>query len=273
MCSPSLPLDNRNNNSQAIERKSAMCSIPARTIPDWGQTETPSLDSAAIMVLKTNDLDELNEIEERFGSALMMETHGEQCTSTSQDHRVADIDSAVSAQPADQMPVVASKSSKPNMTLMERFMDLPGELQMQIVDHVRHLGFPHAQRLKTTCKGFNGIVPKPNKRQIHIDELSPLAMEKRLFACYDCFRLRPSTAFGDAQRTGKRGKNGQNCQKRFCVDCGLNFTSEAVTVPRYRPGSQYKVNGDVYVVCHTCGPIKLRYRLQGVCRQGREETF
>ncbi|OCL05468.1 hypothetical protein AOQ84DRAFT_271563, partial [Glonium stellatum] len=123
---------------------------------------------------------------------------------------------------------------------------LPVELQKDIIDF---LDFPSKQALRSTSHHFFIITKRPTHGELLVIEQSAWAIERRLYACKDCIRLRPSHKFADAMRKGPKGLNGRQPHKRFCIDCGLHPKPRTT---RYSPGARIEVEGKRYVLCNIC---------------------
>ncbi|KAH9907821.1 hypothetical protein F4778DRAFT_448467 [Xylariomycetidae sp. FL2044] len=130
-------------------------------------------------------------------------------------------------------------------------LGIPAELQLHIVEMV---DFPANRHLEATCRQFRSLMQTLRDRLFN-DERSDFAMEHRLFACFDCQRIKPSSAFADTQRKGSRGKNGVMARFRFCIRCGIKEVHERVPRTRYSPGVRFKSQGKWVVWCVCCGKI------------------
>jgi hypothetical protein len=69
------------------------------------------------------------------------------------------------------------------------------------------------------------------------------------FACFTCAKVLPRSRFANAQSKHKRGRNGSDQKRRFCVQCGLENGSHG-------PGNMV-VQGDIIrMVCRQCKRLK-----------------
>ncbi|CAG8022057.1 unnamed protein product [Penicillium salamii] len=140
-------------------------------------------------------------------------------------------------------------------TTTTTLLGLPTEIQLHII---KFLDYPSSIALSHTNQSFRAIVPTepPTTNEQKLSLL--LDMEKwpkyaHFFSCNIGLKLRHENAFADKQLRGKRGKDGTQQDRRFCLDCG--FYNKM-----YQPGHFLKVNGRDEVLCAMC-----RKR----CRYGR----
>ena len=131
-------------------------------------------------------------------------------------------------------------------TSPSRLLALPVELQKDIIEL---LDIPSKLALRITSWQFSFLIKPPTHQDLLAAERSTWAMARRLFACQDCIRLRPSREFADAMKKGPKGLNGKEPHKRFCIDCGLHPKPRTT---RYSPGSEMEVMGKRYVICKFC---------------------
>jgi hypothetical protein len=125
-------------------------------------------------------------------------------------------------------------------------IDLPNEIQQHIIDY---LDFPSNVLLKMTCRYFNTFITALGHGELMEAETSDFCLQKDLYACRDCLRLRTKTTFADNVVRKRRGRYRIDSAKRFCVDCGVN-PREGTT--RYCAGSQIVMQGELYVICGSC---------------------
>ncbi|KAK4127199.1 hypothetical protein N657DRAFT_535383, partial [Parathielavia appendiculata] len=95
---------------------------------------------------------------------------------------------------------------------------LPGELHNKIL---QQLGPMHRLLLRTTCRYFRAIMPPLNPYELLAAEASKIGMERQLYACSFCHRLRPASKFDDSMKEWARGKGARDSINRFCLDCGV----------------------------------------------------
>ncbi|KAF8856859.1 hypothetical protein BDZ45DRAFT_675222 [Acephala macrosclerotiorum] len=138
------------------------------------------------------------------------------------------------------------QANSPPSTLLT----LPLEIQNSITTH---LTTPSILALRQTCTHFNHTLSPPTHPQLLLTEKTPWATSRNLYACKDCLRLRPSSKFADAMKKGKKGLNGKEPHKRFCVDCGVEPKKGET---RYSPGTEIVVDGERRVFCEGCGKRK-----------------
>lgn len=136
------------------------------------------------------------------------------------------------------------------MTKPASLMGLPTELQLLIAEQ---LSFPESNGLKYANRHFYTIVKPLRGCDLRSEERSPFGVASGLFACKDCLRLRRSFRFADQMRKGKRGKNGSEGYKRFCLDCGLN---PKPGTSRYTAGNRIVLQGNTYLLCLDCNELK-----------------
>nr|POE49262.1 hypothetical protein CFP56_32412 [Quercus suber] len=66
------------------------------------------------------------------------------------------------------------------------------------------------------------------------------------FACFLCLKILPRSDFSRPHTRGKRGKQGTQQERRFCMECGF-------ATGRISPGSQVSLqDGDLLFVCRFC---------------------
>ncbi|CZR58331.1 uncharacterized protein PAC_08223 [Phialocephala subalpina] len=125
-------------------------------------------------------------------------------------------------------------------------LNIPLEIQNSITSHLKT---PDILSLRLTCTHFELTIPPPTHIQLLITEKTSWAQVRNLYTCKDCLCLRPSNKFADAMKKGKKGLNGKEPQKRFCVDCG---TEPKRGETRYSPGTEIVVEGERRVFCEWC---------------------
>lgn len=98
---------------------------------------------------------------------------------------------------------------------------LPDELCVEIIDNLDMESFI---QLSQVNKQFRRLCDRhdPSKR----DAMHKYLLERQddddiCFACFTCLQPRSFLAFTRSQITGKRGANGKDQKKRWCVRCGL----------------------------------------------------
>jgi hypothetical protein len=138
---------------------------------------------------------------------------------------------------SDLREVVVTKS---------RLLALPGELKKNIIDV---LDIPSKLALRITSRDFFLLIKPATHKDLMAIEKSVWAIQRGLYTCMDCTRLRPSCKFADAMRKGSKGLNGKKPHRRFCIDCGLH---PKLHTTRYSPGAEITVNDKRYVLCKKC---------------------
>lgn len=136
------------------------------------------------------------------------------------------------------------------MAAVSRLLNLPGELQDQVVDY---LSFPDNVNLKNSCRHFHAAIPKLAHEQLLVAELTDLATEKDVYTCRYCLRLRSGPRFADTMLKAKKRRGGGEACKRFCVDCGI-FPGPGITC--YSRGDRITVRGEAFVICIRCNEFK-----------------
>ncbi|KAE8324450.1 hypothetical protein BDV39DRAFT_180516 [Aspergillus sergii] len=129
-------------------------------------------------------------------------------------------------------------------------LDLPTEIHQHIA---QCLDFPSLIQLKLVCQHFYALLPPLSFNRMLEVEVSAFGMQKDLYTCGDCLRLRPRARFADNMVKKKRAKFAVGAKKRFCVDCGVNARQGTT---RYTRGSQIIVQGEQYVICRSCGAFR-----------------
>ncbi|KAK4103190.1 hypothetical protein N658DRAFT_392608, partial [Parathielavia hyrcaniae] len=123
---------------------------------------------------------------------------------------------------------------------------LPGELHNKIL---QQLGPMHRLLLRATCRYFRTIIPPLNLYELLAAEASRIGMERKLYACSFCHRLRPATCFDDSMKEWARGKGARDSIKRFCLDCGVRSPPGRVG---YGRGDHIRIKGALFVICFYC---------------------
>lgn len=138
---------------------------------------------------------------------------------------------------------------------------IPTELKLLII---QNLELVDQICLKMTCQTFNNLIPRLDMPQLLEVELSAYGTQegKERYACKDCLRLLPKTAFGDQMVKGKKGKNGTYRENRFCVQCGINPRPGTT---RYSRGACIERQGEHFVVCLRCAQYE-RGAVEGLCK-------
>ncbi|KAK3933530.1 hypothetical protein QBC46DRAFT_401881 [Diplogelasinospora grovesii] len=131
-------------------------------------------------------------------------------------------------------------------TSSRTLLTLPGEIQNKIVGKLEPLDL---LLLRATCRHFRNIIPPLNIHELLVAESSKTGMERDLYACRLCLRLRHSSHFADTMmKKGKRKLAGGGIS-RFCVECGLKPPPGQ---NGYSPGTHITRNGVVSVICIYC---------------------
>lgn len=131
-------------------------------------------------------------------------------------------------------------------------LKLPTELHSHIISY---LSFPENVHLKITCRYFYGLVTFDHAAQISA-ETSPYAIDKGLYACHSCERLRASHWFADSMLRRKRRRGGFNARKRLYVEYGTRPAGKTA-VQRYTPGTHIEIQGVYHVICVRCRQFTL----------------
>ncbi|PQK11672.1 hypothetical protein BB8028_0003g02960 [Beauveria bassiana] len=130
---------------------------------------------------------------------------------------------------------------------MVQLLELPVELQVEIFGR---LAFPDNVNLKYTCRGLYDLINFDHTAQMEAEN-SKYAVEKRLFVCNDCHRMRRSHQFADKMIKKSRRRGGSEALTRFCIDCGVTPKGEKNSL-RYTPGSHISIQGVHHVICQAC---------------------
>ncbi|KAL2823006.1 hypothetical protein BJX63DRAFT_3604 [Aspergillus granulosus] len=136
---------------------------------------------------------------------------------------------------------------------------LPPELHLLILTH---LTFPETTHLKLTCTYFHNLIPSLTHAELLTAECTDFAVERDLYACRYCLRLRSGDQFGDRMLHRRRGRRGRHAGRRFCVQCGLMPREGGEA--RYGPGAKVVLRGGTYVLCKECGGFGVAGILGGV---------
>ena len=133
---------------------------------------------------------------------------------------------------------------------------LATELHLNIVSQLKDAdegGAFAARHLRLTNRHFYNIVEQATHSELLRVEQTEWAMERRLYACMYCIRLRHASKFADTMLKGKTGRNGTQTYRRFCVDCGF---APPKGQTRYSAGTEVRVNGTRWVWCQRCKVVK-----------------
>ncbi|KAL2015920.1 hypothetical protein VTK56DRAFT_4534 [Thermocarpiscus australiensis] len=131
-------------------------------------------------------------------------------------------------------------------TASRTLLTLPGEIQNKIIGELEPIDIP---LLRATCRYFRKIIPPRSMRELLVAESSSTGMERDLYACCLCLRLRHSSHFADKMMKRHKRKLAAGSSTRFCMECGLN---PAPGQHGYCPGSHITKNGVVSVICISC---------------------
>ncbi|KAF2838156.1 hypothetical protein M501DRAFT_1017180 [Patellaria atrata CBS 101060] len=144
---------------------------------------------------------------------------------------------------------------------------LPPEIQLTIIDQLDPVG---KLNLRITSRYYYDTIKPLTPNELLQTEKSDWAIKNGLLRCMDCKRLRPSSCFADSMRKGKKGRNGLEPEKRFCIDCGVH---PKFGRNRYTPGSEIEINTQRWVICKVCNLfMKLAFRGTGRCQDCFEEN-
>jgi hypothetical protein len=140
-------------------------------------------------------------------------------------------------------------------------LKIPTELKLLII---QNLDLVDQICLKMTCQTFNTLIPRLAMPQLLEVERSAYGTQegKERYACKDCLRILPKTAFGDQMVKDKKGKNGTYRENRFCVQCGINPRPGTT---RYSRGDCIERQGEHFVVCLRCAKYG-RGAVEGLCK-------
>jgi hypothetical protein len=128
---------------------------------------------------------------------------------------------------------------------------LPEELCLNIIEK---LDMRSIISLSQTSRQFNRLSDPTDesKRSLlreFLLEAQTFPRWKDGFACFTCAKVLPRSRFANAQTKHKRGRNGTDQERRFCVQCGMKNGAHS-------PGNMV-VQGDVIrMVCRQCERLK-----------------
>jgi hypothetical protein len=146
-------------------------------------------------------------------------------------------------------PLLTVDTTMDTGTASLTLLNLPGELQNKIIGELEPLDL---LILRATCRHFRTIIPL----DIHVlvaAETSTVAMERNVYACCLCLRLRHSSHFADKMMKKAKRKLGGGGPNRFCTPCGLNPPPGRTG---YGRGTFIMKNGVVSVLCICCGRLE-----------------
>jgi hypothetical protein len=134
------------------------------------------------------------------------------------------------------------------------------ELQLEIVEK---LSYRDKARLRATNHYFQNLIPTFTHDDLLAAEREEWATSQNLLTCRDCMQLRHKSAFGDAMRRRRKGRNGTRRYDRFCINCGLH---PPLRQSRYSAGTSVEVDGKRFVVCGMCWRLKIDWhQASGQC--------
>lgn len=133
----------------------------------------------------------------------------------------------------------------------------PTELHYKILDL---LEIQDKARLSCTNVYFSLLIKPPTLQEFLVAETTQWAIDRCLFSCRGCVRLRPLRKFTDDMRKGKRGRNGVDAGARFCIDCGVDRDW-------FPLGAEYTIMGKRWVKCKAqrCGRFTDQAGSKGLC--------
>ncbi|KAJ4380999.1 hypothetical protein N0V86_003346 [Didymella sp. IMI 355093] len=129
---------------------------------------------------------------------------------------------------------------------------LSPELHLQIIAHLEEVDFMSVYKLRLSTKYFYNTISAPDPVHLLMLEDMQFSLEKSLYACKYCLRLRPASKFAEKMLRGKTGRYGDHPCNRFCADCGFDTRKPQ----RYMRGTQQKVNGELWVRRIHCDEVK-----------------
>ncbi|KAK4098913.1 hypothetical protein N658DRAFT_390285, partial [Parathielavia hyrcaniae] len=128
-------------------------------------------------------------------------------------------------------------------------LNLPGEIQNKALDELEPFGL---LQLRATCHHFRTIVPLLGIDELVMAETNQTALERDLYACCLCLRLRHSTHFADNMMwKAKKNSEGESVN-RFCIPCGLRPPPGKNGYPK---GILLTRNGLWFVICRHCAGL------------------
>lgn len=127
------------------------------------------------------------------------------------------------------------------------FLKLPTEVHALVAEC---LDLPSRMQLRKVCRYFLELIPQLSIHEMLKVEVSAFGIQKDLYTCGDCLRLRPRAKFADNMVKKKKARFAINAEKRFCVECGIN-PGKGTT--RYTRGSLIVVQGESFALCRSCG--------------------
>lgn len=132
------------------------------------------------------------------------------------------------------------------MSLPLTIIDLPNEILHSIAQYLDAFSIVWLQR---SCRDFRESIPPPTHPELIKAETAGFGLQKNLYACGDCQRLRPRENFADKMVKSKEAKFGPKTVDRWCVECGIN---SGPGNPRYTAGDQIVTLSELYVICIDC---------------------
>jgi hypothetical protein len=163
---------------------------------------------------------------------------------------------AVSVPTASQAPTYPTPQRLPHLNPPATLQTLPYDVFHLIT---RHLDYRTIISLSTTNRAFHlsldpDAVASTDARRSFYLKAERFPQHRDRLTCFTCYRLLPSSSFGERQARGRRGKNGSRpdlASTRFCWEC-------ASAHRLYEHLRAIKKGGLLWYLCHRCGEFKLR---------------
>jgi hypothetical protein len=127
-----------------------------------------------------------------------------------------------------------------------QLLDLPSELQTEIVKHLNYFDKSH---LRWTSRHFYSTIPAATHADLLEAEELRFCQRGQFYTCRYCVRLRPGSKFADTMKKGKKRYLADKTHLRYCLDCGLHTTLGAI---RYSRGTYITMMDQLYVICMDC---------------------
>jgi hypothetical protein len=128
---------------------------------------------------------------------------------------------------------------------------LPEELCLKIIEKLDMSSIIALSQTSRRFKRLSDPTDESRRSLLHefLIEVQAFPRWQDGFACFTCAKVLPRSRFANAQTKLKRGRNGGQQERRFCVQCGLE---KGLHVP-----GNMVVQGEVIrMVCRQCRRLK-----------------
>ncbi|KUJ10380.1 uncharacterized protein LY89DRAFT_760189 [Mollisia scopiformis] len=136
-------------------------------------------------------------------------------------------------------------------TNSRNLVSLPTEILFMIYDNADKLSRRILRKISTAFMAIrNSVFARPRRHHpLNQRERSAESTANNEYACFSCNEMLPNWYFADQAISGKKGRNKQNIESRFCIECGVSGS------PGYAKGKWFYVRQKRFVLCYQCGNL------------------